>query len=77
MNSDRWIESKGAEPSEDATKFPPLPGGEGRGEGERKYDNAYAFRTNPSLAGTACNDFQASSADGLPKVYHSRYHESS
>jgi len=36
INSNRWIESMSAEFSEDVTKFLPLPGGEGRGEGERK-----------------------------------------
>ena len=40
MTPDRWIESMDAELSEDATKFLPLPGGEGRGEGERKCKNS-------------------------------------
>jgi len=46
MNFLRWIESDGAESSEDATKFLPLPGGEGRGEGERKHNYTRIFRTN-------------------------------
>jgi rhamnosyltransferase len=33
----RWIESPGSEPAESMKKFHPLPGGEGRGEGERKH----------------------------------------
>jgi len=37
VTSERWIKSMSVEPSEDVTKFLPLPGGEGRGEGERKY----------------------------------------
>jgi hypothetical protein len=32
-----WIESKGVEKLTSQTKFLPLPGGEGRGEGERKH----------------------------------------
>jgi NodT family efflux transporter outer membrane factor (OMF) lipoprotein len=36
-NSWRWIESKIVEKSTSPTKFPPLPGGEGWGEGERKF----------------------------------------
>jgi hypothetical protein len=37
LNSLRWIESKSVEKLTSQTKFLPLPGGEGRGEGERKY----------------------------------------
>jgi hypothetical protein len=37
MNSLRWIKSIGSGASEIAIKFHPLPGGEGRGEGERKH----------------------------------------
>jgi hypothetical protein len=37
MNSLRWIESKSVEKPTSPTKFLPLPGGEGRGEGERKH----------------------------------------
>jgi hypothetical protein len=33
----RWIESKIVGKSANPTKFHPLPGGEGRGEGERKH----------------------------------------
>ena len=47
MNSDRWIESMDAEPSEDATKFHPLPGGEGRGEGERKCNQCLGLQSQP------------------------------
>ncbi len=36
-NSLRWMESQNQQLSGSAIKFPPLPGGEGRGEGERKY----------------------------------------
>ena len=36
QNSDGWIESIGIEPSEDVTKFHPLPKGEGRGEGKER-----------------------------------------
>src|SRR6185437_300499 len=39
MKSLRWIESQIERSSGSATKFPPLPGGEGRGEGERKHTN--------------------------------------
>src|SRR6185437_9898207 len=41
MNSLRWIESKTVGKSANPTKFHPLPGGEGRGEGERKYSTAH------------------------------------
>jgi hypothetical protein len=37
LNSLRWIESKSMKKSTSQTKFLPLPGGEGRGEGERKH----------------------------------------
>jgi hypothetical protein len=33
----RWIEFLNTRFSKTATKFPPFPGGEGRGERERKY----------------------------------------
>ena len=36
-NTLRWIESSDSGPSEDEPKLHPHPGGEGRGEGERKY----------------------------------------
>jgi acyl-[acyl-carrier-protein]-phospholipid O-acyltransferase / long-chain-fatty-acid--[acyl-carrier-protein] ligase len=39
-NSPRGIESDDAISSGNATKLPPLPGGEGRGEGERKYTSS-------------------------------------
>jgi exodeoxyribonuclease VII large subunit len=39
-SSKRWIESKAAGESTSPTEFHPLPGGEGRGEGERKHKSA-------------------------------------
>jgi hypothetical protein len=42
-NSLRWIESLGSGLTENIAKFHPLPGGEGRGEGERKICTLDAF----------------------------------
>jgi hypothetical protein len=41
MNSLRWIESKSVKKPTSQTKFHPLPGGEGRGEGEREYKTVH------------------------------------
>ena len=43
----RWIKFQANKLSESATKFLPLPGGEGRGEGERKHTSASSSRTYP------------------------------
>ncbi len=51
VNSDRWIESMGAEFSEVVMKFLPLPGGEGRGEGERKCNQCLRLQNRPFVGG--------------------------
>ena len=52
MDSNRWIESVSSQLSEDVTKFHPLPGGEGRGEGERKHNYTRIFEPTDQLAGS-------------------------
>ncbi len=45
----RWIESLNSGTSDGAIQFHPLPGGEGRGEGERKHTSLRTFQFFPSL----------------------------
>jgi len=41
-NSNRWVESRDTRTSGTSTKVLPLPGEEGRGEGERRYPNSHS-----------------------------------
>ena len=43
-----WIKSQSPRITKSVLKFPPLPQGEGRGEGERKRDSIHTFDTNYS-----------------------------
>src|SRR4051812_44445418 len=52
--STNWIESLSVRKTQSATQFPPLPGGEGRGEGERKPTSTHSQphgQTKKSAAG--------------------------
>src|SRR5215218_7132628 len=51
-----WIELLNAQSSERPTKFHPLPGGEGRGEGERKITTTYRGKENHSAVKVYCEN---------------------
>src|SRR3569833_624024 len=59
-NLEHWTESRISRPFESPTKFLPLPGGEGRGEGERKH--SYIRRLSQRLLTSSPTSIQVAAS---------------